>query len=282
MSLAPAPVAAVLALDRVTVGYDGPPVLAPLSLAIDTPSLVAVVGPNGAGKSTLLKLVTGVLTPWSGRVQVLGGSVDAARRAGAMAYMPQQEQLDWDFPLTVGDVVMSGRLAAIRLRGGWRSRLPLAWQPKTDRQAAQAALAAVDMADLAHRPIGALSGGQKKRVLLARALAQDARLLVLDEPLAGVDQASEAVIRGLLIRERQRGRTVLMVTHDLDGLAGFADRALVIHGGLVADGPPDSVFDDRTLSRARVAGLAAALQPQSAPPTPQQPQALDREEAVVG
>jgi manganese/iron transport system ATP-binding protein len=251
--------APILAAKHVTAGYGGTRVLAPLTCTIEAPSLVAIVGPNGAGKSTLLKLVTGALTPWSGRLTLFGGSVEAARRAGAIAYMPQHEQLDWDFPLTVHDVVMSGRLAAIRSRGGWRAVLPMALQPAQDAAAAAEALRAVHMTDYSHRPIGTLSGGQKKRVLLARALAQNAALLMLDEPLAGVDRKSETVIRTLLSAERDRGRTILVVLHDLDGLEGFADRVLVINTGLVADGVPEELFDERVLARARVVGVDAAL-----------------------
>ncbi len=223
-------------------GYGSLSVLADCDIEIAAGSLTALVGPNGAGKSTLLKLVTGALVPWRGTLSVFGGAVAQARRAGEIAYMPQHEAIDWDYPLTVRDVVRLGRLPAIRARGGWRAWLPMSVQPGADTEAALGALDAVGLAGLAHRPIGALSGGQKKRALLARALVQGARLMLLDEPLAGVDRDSEAVIRRLLIEARAAGRTVVMVTHDLDGTRGFADRVLLIRGRVVAAGTPEEVL----------------------------------------
>ena len=223
-------------------GYGSLAVLDDCDLEVESGSLTALVGPNGAGKTTLLKLVTGALAPWRGELAVFGRSPAAARAAGAIAYMPQHEAIDWDYPLTVRDVVRMGRLPAIRARGGWRAMLPMSLQPAAETGAALRALDAVGLADLAHRAIGALSGGQKKRALLARALVQEARLMLLDEPLAGVDRDSEAVIRALLIEARAAGRTVMMVTHDLDGTRGFADRALLIRGRVVMAGTPEEVL----------------------------------------
>ena len=238
---APAPDTAVHGRG-LAAGYGGLSVLTDCDLDVAAGSLTALVGPNGAGKTTLLKLVTGALAPWRGELRIFGGPVAAARRAGTIAYMPQHEAIDWEYPLTVRDVVRTGRLPAIRARGGWRAWLPMSFQPVAETEAAMRALDAVGLAELARRPIGALSGGQKKRVLLARSLVQEARLLLLDEPLAGVDRESEAVIRRLLQEARAAGRTVMMVTHDLDGTRGFADRVLLIRGRVVASGTPEEVL----------------------------------------
>lgn len=240
---------AAVVVSDLSVAYDGAPVLAELNLRLPAHRLITLVGPNGAGKSTLLRVLAGSLTPSTGRVQVLGHSAESQRRESQIAYMPQQEQIDWDFPLSVWDVVLSGRYGRIRQEGGWRRFLPLSLTGASHREAAFAALEDTGLLDLRHSAIDTLSGGQRKRVLLARALCQDARLLLLDEPLVGVDQVSENLIISVLLKARDQGRTVVMVTHDIVGARRDADHVVLINRKVVGEGPPDQMLTDDMLSR---------------------------------
>lgn len=232
--------------------YHQQPVLTNISLALPQGQWTAIVGPNGAGKSSLLKLVIGTLSPLRGEVQVLGCAPAAQRRAGHIAYMAQQDQMEWDFPISVRDTVLTGRFGLMRLDPLWRRLLPQRWAHPSHRQAVEAALAAVDMSEHAARPIGELSGGQKKRVLLARTLAQQAKILLLDEPLAGVDPPSEALILAALKHERASGRTIIMVTHDMPGARQHADNVVLINRTLVGMGTPDKMLSDAMLARLAV------------------------------
>ncbi|MFP4146279.1 MAG: metal ABC transporter ATP-binding protein [Halorhodospira sp.] len=227
-------------------GYHGVDAVAGASLAIPAGELVALVGPNGAGKSTLLKLIMGLMRPRRGRMAIAGGGPGVARRAGLIAYMPQQETLDWDFPASVRDVVFSARYPRLRQQG-IRRWLPRSLLGAEHHQAVAHALAATGMADMAERHISELSGGQKKRVLLARALAQQARLLLLDEPLVGVDRDSEALIFEVLRELRAAGRTVVLVTHDIAGARRNADRLVLFNRSVLASGPPEQVAGDERL-----------------------------------
>jgi manganese/iron transport system ATP-binding protein len=229
-------------LDGVDAGYGGVVALEEVDLALPAGELVAVVGPNGAGKSTLLKLLTGTMRPTRGGITLFGASVAAARALSWIAYMPQNEQLDWEFPISVREVVMSGRLGRLRAEGGLARFLPSRFADRAHHEAVERALAAVGLEGLAARSIGALSGGQRKRALLARALAQDARLLLLDEALAGVDRDSEQVVHRVLLEARDQGRTLLLVTHDHAGAARLADRVVLLNRRLLAVGPPASVL----------------------------------------
>ncbi|MDX1587847.1 MAG: metal ABC transporter ATP-binding protein, partial [Oleiphilaceae bacterium] len=211
--------------------------------------LITLVGPNGAGKSTLLRVLAGSLTPSSGDVRVLGYSAESQRKESQIAYMPQQEQIDWDFPLSVWDVVLSGRYGRIRQEGGWQRFLPLSLVRTSHREATLRALQDTGLMDLRHNAIDTLSGGQRKRVLLARALSQDARLLLLDEPLVGVDQVSENLIMTVLRKARDQGRTVVMVTHDIVGARRDADHVVLINRKVVGEGPPDQMLTEEMLSR---------------------------------
>lgn len=228
-------------VEHLSAGYDEMPVLVDVTLRVPAGQLVALFGPNGAGKSTLLRVLTGMMRPWSGQARLSGRSPRAARAAGRVAYMPQQEILDWEYPLRVRDVVMTGRMALIRATGGWRRLLPPRFVGAEHHEAVERTLEAVDLFHLADQHISVLSGGQRKRTLLARALAQEADLLLLDEPFAGVDAASERLIHDTLRRMRGEGRTVLMVSHDPDGARDICDRFVLLNREILADGPPEDV-----------------------------------------
>ncbi|MGR4066497.1 metal ABC transporter ATP-binding protein [Halomonas sp. LR3S48] len=237
---------------RLCAAYHQQTVLEDITLSLPQGQWTAIVGPNGAGKSSLLNLVIGSLAPLRGELRILGESPAAQRRAGNIAYMAQQERMEWDFPISVRDTVLTGRYGLMRQDPLWQRLVPRHWANPSHRQAVEAALEAVDMADYAARPIGALSGGQKKRVMLARALAQQARILLLDEPLAGVDPPSEALILKTLERERNAGRTVIMVTHDMPSARVHADNVLLINRMLVGMGTPDEMLSDAMLARLAV------------------------------
>jgi ABC-type Mn2+/Zn2+ transport system ATPase subunit len=226
-----------VAVDDVSVGYGNRIALSDVSLDIRPGSLLAVIGPNGAGKSTLLKLIAGLIRPWSGRVTVLGGPPGSSARS--VAYLPQAEAVDWEFPVTVGEVVMMGRYA----------RLGFGHSPGSgDRERVADALDTVGMADAADRQIGALSGGQRRRVFLARALAADPDLYLLDEPVTGVDATTQEDLMDVLEAQARSGKTVIATTHDLICAAQRFHQAALINGRLVAQGPANLVLDQRLLS----------------------------------
>jgi ABC-type Mn2+/Zn2+ transport system ATPase subunit len=228
----------VIELRGVSAGYEpGRPVIAGVDLVVKAGELVALVGANGAGKSTLLKAIVGILPLSSGVASVFGQPAGTSRR---VAYLPQSEQLRWDFPLIVEDVVLMGRLSR-QPRG--RGIGP------AERRVARDALSYVDAADLARRPIAALSGGQKQRVLLARALASEAELFLLDEPATGVDPATEEQLMSLLEGLSQGGRTLLVSTHDLAGVIAHFPRVIAMNRGIVADGDPGILRDADILRR---------------------------------
>ncbi|MGQ4880561.1 metal ABC transporter ATP-binding protein [Billgrantia sp. LNSP4103-1] len=245
-----------LQASRLWAAYHQQSVLEDINLTLPQGQWTAIVGPNGAGKSSLLNLVIGSLAPLRGDLRVLGESAASQRRAGSIAYMAQQERMEWDFPISVRDTVLTGRYGLMRHDPLWQRLLPRRWANPSHRRAVEAALEAVDMADHAARPIGELSGGQKKRVMLARALAQQARILLLDEPLAGVDPPSEALILKTLERERSAGRTVIMVTHDMPSARRYADNVLLINRTLIGMGTPDEMLSDTMLARLAVGAPA--------------------------
>lgn len=220
--------------EGLTVAYDARPVLRSVSFAVQTGEMIGIIGPNGAGKSTLLKCLLGLISPDYGQVALFGQSIAQARRD--VAYVPQTEAVDWDFPVTVKDVVLMGRA----LEGF------LGWHGKQDRAAADDALEQVGMTKFADRHIRQLSGGQQRRVFLARALCQEAELLLLDEPFAGVDASSEKAIFALIDRIRAMGKTVVVVNHDLSILQRF-DRLLMLNQRVIAYGPPELVANDANL-----------------------------------
>lgn len=235
------PAVPALELRDVTVGYARSPVLDAVTAEIGQGRICGLLGANGAGKSTLFKTATGMLAPWSGEVLLYGLPPARARGRGLVGYVPQAEQVDWDFPVRVFDVVMMGRYGHMGF-----TRRPR----RADRAAVAEALERTGLTALAHRQIGALSGGQRKRAFVARGIAQEAELLLLDEPFAGVDRGSEATLRALLREMRDAGRTVILATHDLAAVPEVCDEALLLHHRVVAHGPPKEVLTPERLMRA--------------------------------
>jgi ABC-type Mn2+/Zn2+ transport system ATPase subunit len=228
---------AAISLEGVFAGYGDRIALSDVTLRVTSGSLLAVVGPNGAGKSTLLKVMAGLLRPFSGTVHVLGEPVGQAARR--VAYLPQAEAVDWQFPVAVADVVMMGRYPLIGI-----ARRP----SRIDRDHVDAALETVRMSALRGRQIGALSGGQRRRVFLARALAAEPDVFLLDEPVTGVDATTQEELMDVLEAQARAGRTVVASTHDLLCAAQRFHQAAFINGRVVATGPAQLVLDQRLLA----------------------------------
>jgi manganese/zinc/iron transport system ATP- binding protein len=214
------------------VDYDEVRALDGVDARFEAGRLSAIVGPNGAGKSTLVKALVGALRPTAGEIRSFGSALDPRR--GALSYVPQRSAVDWDFPVTVRDVVSQGRFPHC----GWFRRL----RPQ-DNAAIDAALERTGLTALADRPIGALSGGQQQRAFLARALAHDGAIVLLDEPFAGVDAATEQALLGTLQELRARGRAIIVVHHDLATVRAWFDDVLLLNRRTVAQGPVGEVFD---------------------------------------
>ncbi|MFC3628349.1 manganese/iron ABC transporter ATP-binding protein [Paracoccus angustae] len=225
-----------------TVAYrNGVTALRDAGFTVPQGSVTALVGVNGAGKSTLFKALMGLLPHASGQVRILGQTVEQALAKNLVAYVPQAEEVDWTFPVLVQDVVMMGRYGHM---GFFRRARPV------DRQAVDAALARVNMAGFRSRQIGELSGGQKKRVFLARAIAQEARVILLDEPFTGVDVQTEQAIIALLKDMRDEGRVMLVSTHDLGSVPEYCDRVVMVKGTVLASGPTETTFTPENLRHA--------------------------------
>ncbi len=220
----------ILALSGISAHYNGRLALEDISFQLNQAEQVAVVGPNGAGKSTLFKLIAGVLHPTTGQVKVYGHGPGGHI---CIAYVPQRSQVDWTFPVNVADVVMMGRIRKLGLLRQPRAR---------DWQYVQQCLEVVGMADLADRQIGELSGGQQQRVFIARALAQEAELMLMDEPLSGLDMPSQEDIFQILRALRQHKVTVMVATHDLNIAAERFDRVMLLNRHLLGLGQPGEVF----------------------------------------
>jgi ABC-type Mn2+/Zn2+ transport system ATPase subunit len=230
-----------LELNDISAGYGrGPEALAEISFTVAGGERVAVVGPNGAGKSTLFQVIVGLLPHRTGDVLVHGHSHHAGD-CPSIGYVPQRESVDWRFPLTVFDVVMTGMVRQV----GW-----LRWPGRRERARVQIALKQVDMLDLAHKSIADLSGGQQQRVFIARALAQRADVLLLDEPFSGVDVEGQETIFAVLDGLRRQGVTVLVSTHDLASATKRFDRLLLLNRRLLADGPAHDVLTPEVLATA--------------------------------
>ena len=223
-------------VEDLTVAYGEKPVLWDVDMAVPPGVLMAVIGPNGAGKTTMIKAIMGLVRPVAGFVSIFGKPYLDQRRL--VGYVPQRNSVDWDFPTSVLDVVVMGRYGVL----GWLRR-----PGRADRKAAVGALEKVGMADLADRQISQLSGGQQQRVFLARALVQDARVYLMDEPFQGVDATTERAIVTLLKGMRSEGKTVVVVHHDLQTVPEYFDWVTLLNVRCVASGPVEEAFVDRNL-----------------------------------
>lgn len=231
-----------LEVSKVTVRYNnGHEALKQATFELRGGTIAGLVGVNGSGKSTLFKSIMGFLKPTHGEVRINGGPVKAAQKAGIVAYVPQAEEVDWDYPVNVWDVVMMGRY-------GHMNFLRIA-RP-TDKAAVEQALRRVNMWDYRERQIGELSGGQKKRVFLARALAQGGRLILLDEPFTGVDVQTEEAIITLLRELRDEGALMLVSTHNLGSVPEFCDQVVLLNKSVLAYGETETVFTLDNLNEA--------------------------------
>ena len=226
----------------VTVTYrNGHTALRDASFEIPTGTITALVGVNGAGKSTLFKAIMGFVPAAKGAITVLGMPVKDALRQNVVAYVPQSEEVDWSFPVLVEDVVMMGRYGHM----GFLRRATVA-----DKAAVTTALERVNMLEFRHRQIGELSGGQRKRVFLARALAQEGKVILLDEPFTGVDVQTEDAIIALLREMRDEGRVMLVSTHNLGSVPEFCDRTVLVKETVLAYGPTETTFTHDNLELA--------------------------------
>ena len=228
----------ILDVSHLTVRYNGRNALENLTFHLHEGERVAIVGPNGAGKSTLIKVIAGVLQPSSGDVNIYGSHPD---KHVCIGYIPQRSQVDWNFPVTVADVVMMGRSAKLG---------PFNWPRKKDWDFVNHALETVEIQNLASRQISQLSGGQQQRMFIARAIAQESELMLMDEPLTGLDTPSQDGILNLLDRLKQDKVTVMVATHDLDQAASHFDRILLLNHRIVAFDEPKNVMRTNNLINA--------------------------------
>jgi manganese/zinc/iron transport system ATP- binding protein len=236
-----------LAIRGLTVSYDQKPAVFSVDATFRPGAMTAIIGPNGAGKSTLLKAALGLVAPLSGLTTVFGAPLSEMRHR--IAYVPQRASVDWDFPTRVSDVVAMGLYRQLGLLGRFRG---------THRARIHDCLVRVGMEDFADRQIGQLSGGQQQRVFLARALAQDADLYLLDEPFAGVDAATERAIIDVLKALKAEGRTVVAVHHDLSTVREYFDDVLMLNVRKIAEGPVAEAFTTEALEAAYGGRLATA------------------------
>jgi manganese/zinc/iron transport system ATP- binding protein len=237
---------APLAVRGMTVSYGEKPALFSVDATFPGGAMSAIVGPNGAGKSTFLKAALGLIPAVSGEVRIFGAPLAAARER--VAYVPQRASIDWDFPASVIDVVLMGRYRSL----GLFRRVS-----RGERAAAMDALARVGMDGFAVRQIGQLSGGQQQRVFLARALAQEADLYLLDEPFAGVDAATERAIIEVLKSLKAQGKSVIAVHHDLSTVADYFDHVFLVNVRAMAEGPVAETFTHEALAKTYGGRLAA-------------------------
>lgn len=232
------PEAAALEVHDLTVAYRKKPVLWGVDFEIPGGQLVGILGPNGAGKSTLIKAAMGLLPLSSGWVEVYGEPLEQNRHR--VGYVPQREDIDWDFPVNVMDVVLMGRYGKLGF---------FKWPKKEDREIARACLDKVNMLPFADRQISNLSGGQQQRVFLARALAQESDLYLMDEPFAGVDASTESAIIDLLRDLKEQGKTVFVVHHDLASVPDYFDWVILLNARLIEYGPTREVFTTENLGK---------------------------------
>lgn len=228
----------ILSVSNLTVQYESGPALQDVSFALRRAVRVALLGPNGAGKSTLLKVIAGVISPTQGKVEVFGEKPDEHI---CIAYVPQRSQVDWNFPIRVRDVVMMGRIGKLGL---------LHWPKSSDRQIVNQALEEVNLLDLADRQIGELSGGQQQRMFIARALAQEAEIMLMDEPLTGLDVNAQEDILNILNRLREHRVTVMVALHDLEMAAEHFETVMLLNHHLIGLGNTAEVFTKEHLNEA--------------------------------
>lgn len=228
-----------ISIEGLSVSYDKKRVLTNVYLNVQEGKVIGVLGPNGAGKSTLFKAVLGLIETNTGTIKIFGNDIRESRRR--MAYVPQKDEVDWTFPATVRDVVLMGRYPAKTI-----------WQrlDAQDHQKAEEAMKELSIADLSGRQIGALSGGQQQRVFLARALCQEADILLLDEPFVGVDITTEEHIIRVLRKLSAQGKTLLVVHHDLATVKDYFDQVILINQRLVAYGDTETTFVKENISKA--------------------------------
>jgi manganese/iron transport system ATP-binding protein len=239
--LAPTP-AASITVRNLTVTYNnGYTAVQDASFALGPGTICGLVGVNGSGKSTIFRAIMGFVRPSAGEVRLCGGPVEDALKRNIVAYVPQSEDVDWNFPVLVEDVVMMGRYGRMNFL-----RMP----SRTDRQKVDEALERVGMSAYRGRQIGELSGGQKKRVFLARSLAQEGRIILLDEPFTGVDVKTEAAIVSLMRELRAAGHLMLVSTHNLGSVPDFCDEVVLLNRTVLASGPTRTVFTQANLERA--------------------------------
>ncbi|MGA2285939.1 MAG: metal ABC transporter ATP-binding protein [Dehalococcoidia bacterium] len=225
-----------VAVENVWAGYGNQTALQGIDFEAPAASMVALVGPNGSGKSTLIKVILGTHGVWRGRVRIFGREPGNARRL--IGYTPQTESVDWEFPVTVRDVVTMGRFGRLG---------PLRWPGAEDKRVVQQCLERLGIADLAKRQIGELSGGQQRRVLIARALAQEPQVLLMDEPMAGLDATIQHELLALFEGLRDEGKTIVMATHDLSCVDCCFDRVLLMNRRKIAYGSPEEAFTKELL-----------------------------------
>ena len=225
--------------DQLCVDYNGTVALYDASLNLKAGRICGLVGMNGAGKTTFFKALMGFVRPSRGTIRINGSPLQRAQREQAVAYVPQNEGIDCSFPVSVWDVVMMGRYGSMNLL-----RIPR----ESDRQAVFHALERVDLKDLRERPIGTLSGGQRKRAFLARAIAQRASVLLLDEPFSGVDICTEKLMAELFRQFKQEGRTILISTHDFSHVRDFCDLVVLINKTVLAYGETSEIFTPENLT----------------------------------
>ncbi|MGC0366705.1 manganese transport system ATP-binding protein [Rhodococcus sp. 27YEA15] len=228
-------------VDGVSVSYGDVQALDGVDLVLRSGSVCGLIGMNGSGKSTLFKVVMGMVKPDRGSVRIAGTDSASARKSGTVGYVPQSEDVDWSFPISVRDVVMTGRYGHMGFTRRARAQ---------DRAAVDAALERVELTEFADRQIGQLSGGQKKRAFVARGIAQDASVLLLDEPFAGVDKRSEATISQLLRELADDGRSVLVSTHDLHAVPKLCDEAILLMRRVLLHSDPLTVLRPENLALA--------------------------------
>lgn len=227
-------------VEGLSVAYNQNIALRDAGLRLGAGTICGLVGMNGSGKSTLFKAIMGFVSPQRGRVLIDGEPARRAQRRGLVAYVPQSEEVDWNFPVSVSDVAMMGRYGHMSLL-----RIP---RP-ADREIVNVSLERVQMGEFRARQIGELSGGQRKRAFLARALAQQGSIMLLDEPFTGVDQTTIKAITALLLELRGEGHTILISTHDLQSVATFCDQVALVNRTVLAYGPTSEVFTPENLGR---------------------------------